>query len=210
MLAGVPAACDSPAVIRWGQIAAAYAFLAVLASVIAVVLGGSPMSHPEPWLVLAPRVSHIYSAFIGVAFGALVLVITRLIVPRFEWARTLHTELRPFARGMSLSTIIVVAILSSLGEELFFRGLLQPLVGLIPQAILFGLPHQAPGPARWAWLAWATFFGLILGAIFQLTGSLAGPIAAHALVNAVNLAYLKNYDPDPARKSLGGLLGERS
>ena len=46
--------------------------------------------------------------------------------------------------------------------------------------------------------------------MFQLTGSLVGPIIAHALVNAVNLVYLKNYDPAPQRKALGGLLGERS
>ena len=132
--------------IRWGHIAAAYALLAVLASVIAVLMHGSPTIHPEPWLTLAPRVSHTYSAFIGLAFGAAVVVLTRLMVPRFAWARSLHKELRPFARGMSLSTIIVVALLSSLGEELLFRGLLQPLIGLVPQASLFGLPHQAPGP----------------------------------------------------------------
>jgi hypothetical protein len=50
----------------------------------------------------------------------------------------------------------------------------------------------------------------LLGATFKLTGSLAGPIAAHALVNGLNLRYLKLHDPEPPRRVLGGLLGERS
>jgi hypothetical protein len=51
--------------------------------------------------------------------------------------------------------------------------------------------------------------GFALGSIFELTGSLVGPIAAHALINWLNLLYLKSHDPGPPRRSLGGLLGER-
>ena len=50
--------------------------------------------------------------------------------------------------------------------------------------------------------------GLLLGAMFQLTGSLVGPLAAHALINALNLLYLKRHDPKPPRRALGGLLGQ--
>jgi membrane protease YdiL (CAAX protease family) len=52
--------------------------------------------------------------------------------------------------------------------------------------------------------------GLALGAMFQLTGSLAGPLAAHALINALNLSFLRSHDPDLGRRGLGGLLGQRS
>ena len=107
---------------------------------------------------------------------------------------------------MSTSSIGLVAVLSSLGEELLFRGLLQPGVGLVAQALLFGAAHQMPGPSRWVWVAWATVTGLLLGAMFQLTGSLLGPICAHALVNGINLSYLRAHDPD-GRRALGGLLG---
>jgi membrane protease YdiL (CAAX protease family) len=41
--------------------------------------------------------------------------------------------------------------------------------------------------------------GLALGALFELTGSLLGPLAAHALVNGVNLSFLKNHDPEAMR-----------
>jgi membrane protease YdiL (CAAX protease family) len=134
---------------------------------------------------------------------------TRGMVARLSWARALHMQLRPIAAGMSFFGIAVLAVLSAVGEELLFRGLLQPWIGLVPQALLFGIAHQIPGPSRWVWVGWATVVGLALGAIFQLTGSLTGPLAAHALVNGLNLAYLKQHDPDPQRRSMGGLLGQR-
>jgi hypothetical protein len=36
---------------------------------------------------------------------------------------------------------------------------------------------------------------LLLGAIFALTGSLVGPLLAHAIVNAANLTWLRDHDP---------------
>jgi membrane protease YdiL (CAAX protease family) len=51
------------------------------------------------------------------------------------------------------------------------------------------------GPSRWVWAGWATVVGLMLGAIFALTGSLVGPLLAHAVINAANLAYLRDHDP---------------
>jgi membrane protease YdiL (CAAX protease family) len=102
-----------------------------------------------------------------------------------------------------------LAALSAIGEELLFRGLLEPWLGLVPQALLFGIVHQIPGRSRWVWVTWATVIGLALGAMFELTGSLAGPLAAHALINGCNLLYLKRHDPEPQHR-LGGLLGQRS
>jgi membrane protease YdiL (CAAX protease family) len=89
-----------------------------------------------------------------------------------------------------------------------FRALLQPWLGLVPQAVIFGLVHQVPGKSRWVWVAWATVMGLALGAIFAGTGSLVGPLIAHAVINGFNLQYLKSHDPQPQRRTLGGLLGE--
>lgn len=194
--------------LRWGRFALAYAFLGVLSAVVAVVLrSGSPFAHPTPLLTLADPARHTYSVMMGLTVGALIVLSTRVTVARFEWARRLHSELRPIARVMTTQGIVVLALLSALGEELLFRGLLQPWVGIILQALAFGSLHQVRGPSRYVWMTWATAVGLVLGAIFQVTGSLLGPIAAHALVNGLNLAYLKNHDPTPARRALGGLLG---
>lgn len=183
---------------------------AIAASAALLLRQSSPLVLPDPWLRLEPGASHAYSIALGLAFGSLVAVTTRLLVPRLSWARALHLELRPLARGLSTTGIVALALSSSLGEELLFRGLLQPWVGLWVQTLLFGIVHQLPGPSRWVWVAWATVVGLALGAMFELTGSLAGPIAAHALINALNLSFLKHHDPEVGRRGLGGLLGQRS
>ncbi|HYQ01182.1 MAG TPA: CPBP family intramembrane glutamic endopeptidase [Polyangiaceae bacterium] len=199
--------------LRWGRVAVAY--LAASASAIAVALlwrGTLPFSYAgEPWLALPALLEHVYSLIIGLALGALVAFSTRIFVARYSWARNLHSELRPVARDLSAAGIVAVAAFSALGEELWFRGILQPWLGLWLQAAVFGIVHaQLRGPSRWAWISWATVMGLAFGVIFQLTGSLAGPIAAHALINCLNLSYLKSHDPEPRRRPLGGLLSQRS
>jgi len=197
--------------LRWGRVAVAY--LAASASAITVALlwrGSSPFNYAgEPWLSLPGLLSHVYSLVIGLALGALVAFSTRVFVARYAWARNLHSELRPVARDLSAAGIVAVAAFSALGEELWFRGILEPWLGLWVQAAVFGIVHaQLRGPSRWAWISWATVMGLAFGATFQLTGSLAGPIAAHALINCLNLSYLKSHDPEPRRRPLGGLLSQ--
>jgi membrane protease YdiL (CAAX protease family) len=178
------------------QIAVAYALLAMVATALALALrDGVPWVHPDPWFPAPLAVSLPLSATLGLAVAALLIVMTRLTVPRFVWARRLHEELRPVARDFTAGQILLIAGLSSLGEELLFRGLLTPWIGVIPGALLFGLAHQMKGPSRWVWAGWATAVGLGLGAIFALTGSLVGPLLAHAVVNAVNLVYLRDHDP---------------
>ena len=198
--------------LRWGRVAIAY--LAASASAVALAVfwrGSSPFLYGEPWLALPSVQSHVYSLMIGIALGALVAFSTRIFVTRYAWARNLHRELRPVARDLSTGGIVAVAAFSALGEELWFRGILQPWLGLWLQAAAFGIVHaQLRGPSRWAWISWATVMGLAFGATFALTGSLAGPIAAHALINCLNLAYLKSHDPEPRRRALGGLLSQRS
>lgn len=186
---------------RWGKIAAAYAVLCAVALVLTWPRG-SPLRYPaspsqEAVLALGAGPAHLWSLGLGLAFGLLLVLTSRLTVQRYDWARRLHLELQPFARSLSPGGIIVLALLSSAGEELLFRSLLQPWMGLWPQALLFGLVHQLPGPSRWVWASWAFGVGLVLGLLFQRTGSLLGPLAAHALVNGVNLTFLKHYDPAP-------------
>ncbi|MFO7180239.1 MAG: CPBP family intramembrane glutamic endopeptidase [Pseudomonadota bacterium] len=197
--------------LRYGLLAIAYAGMAGLAIGISeLFLDRAVWWHPEPWLALDGNVAHAYSGVLGMLLGAIVVVGTRRMVERLGWAQELARALRPFARDLSGLGIIVVAVLSSVGEELLFRGLLQPWVGVWIQALLFGLLHQMPGPSRWAWVGWASVIGLVFGALFALTGSLLGPILAHIVINGFNLNYLQNHDPELPRRGLGGLLGHRS
>ncbi len=196
---------------RWGPASVAYALVA--AGALAIGHGferGSLITYPEPWLPLSRAEGHGFSLVAGGAFAALVVVGTRVLVENVGWARNLHRDLRPMTLRLDGAGIVAIAALSAVAEELVFRGLLMPWLGLLPQALIFGVVHaQLSGPSRWVWVTWASVVGLALGAVFALSGSLFGPMLAHGLINGLNLLYLKSHDTAPPPNSLGGLLGSR-
>lgn len=180
-----------------GTIAGAYALLACFAGSLSFVLrDDAPWVHPKPWLAAPPLTATLTSTLCGIATAAIVVLSTRFVVGRFVWAQRLHSELRPVAQDLTIGQIFLLAGLSSLGEEVLFRGLLTPTLGVLASSVLFGFLHQTRGPSRWVWATWAMAVGLVLGTIFAATGSLVGPLLAHAVVNAVNLGYLRDHDPE--------------
>jgi membrane protease YdiL (CAAX protease family) len=76
---------------------------------------------------------------------------------------------------------VTIALLAALGEEPLFRGALQPLIGLVPTAVLFGLLHVTSV----AHIILACLSGLLLGWLYQWSGSLWPPIAAHLTTDLV-------------------------
>ena len=194
---------------RWGAVIGIYVVLSLAAGAGAQALTGSPFTAADPWLTLSPVASHGYSLLFGLTFGLVMVVATKTLVHRAAWARTLHDELRPYTSGLTTPIILLAALFSALGEELLFRALLLPWVGIFAQAIIFGLVHQLPGRARWIWVSWAAVMGLCLGVVFQATGSLLGPILAHATINALNLRFLKHHEATTTPRPLGGVLGQR-
>jgi membrane protease YdiL (CAAX protease family) len=193
---------------RWDLVAGVYLLLAAAGAGLSLLLNGpNPLLHPSPRLALGPLTREAVSAALGIAVALLVTAGTRLSVAKADWARRLHEDLRPVAVGMGTLSIVAVSILSSLGEEMFFRSFLTPNLGIWIQAALFGLAHQVRGSSRWVWVGWAALVGLMLGGIYAWVGSLTGPLLAHALINSVNLAYLRDNDPNRPDPRLGGLLG---
>jgi membrane protease YdiL (CAAX protease family) len=186
----------------------AYAAVGGAAAAVAFMLGRNPLAC-DGWLGMRAPASVLSSLGAGVWIGAVTIAATRAMVRRAEWARALHEALRPAVHGAGDGALVAVALASAFGEELLFRGLLVPVLGVVLPAVLFGALHQIRGRARWGWMAWATLMGLVFGVVFAATGSLAGPIAAHALVNAANLRFLRDTDTAPRPRALGGLLGRR-
>jgi membrane protease YdiL (CAAX protease family) len=184
---------------------AGYAAVGALAAGTSVLLGHDPIAC-DGWLGARGTASFLLSLGLGLPLGAATIVSTRVLVRRSPWAHALHAALRPAVHNADDLTLFAVAAASSAGEELLFRGLLVPIVGVVASSILFGSLHQIRGTARWAWMAWATIMGLFFAAVFASTGSLVGPLVAHAAINHSNLRFLRDNDPLPRKRSLGGLL----
>jgi membrane protease YdiL (CAAX protease family) len=186
--------------------------LVVYGTLTAITLGFAFVREKSPlvadsWLGLTSIASHGTSVAVGLLLFAVTAAATRAFVKRWAWARALHADLRPVVRNAGDSTLVVLAVTSSLAEELFFRGLLTTTIGVVLSSLAFGVLHQIQGRARWIWAGWATVMGLLFASLFLATGSLLGPIAAHALINVANLRYLRDTDVTPPKpRRLGGLL----
>lgn len=192
---------------RVGLVIGVYATLALASGVATFWLHGDLLLAESAWLDLRPLAAHAYGGLLGLTLGLLVARLTPTWVSRSTWAQRLEAELSPLVRGLSPGAVLSVACLSALGEELLFRALLLPLVGLFPQAALFGLAHQLPGRARWIWVLWASIMGVVLGVLYRTTGSILGPILAHAVINALNLRYMQLNEVIATPRPLGGVLG---
>jgi membrane protease YdiL (CAAX protease family) len=94
-----------------------------------------------------------------------------------------------FARIGPFSAIVIGAA-AGVGEEWFFRGILQPLVGIVIASVLFGLAHI--GSARMLpFGVWATGMGVIMGSLAIATGGLTAPIVAHGVYDMLALEYIR-------------------
>lgn len=126
----------------------------------------------------------------GLAAGAALLglwLAGRRLLPL---ARELERAIADLLDGLSPADALALALISGFAEELFFRGAVQGSWGVVAATVLFALLHTGPGRPFLLWTLFALLAGAVFGALALYRGNLLAPIAAHALVNAVNLRRL--------------------
>ncbi len=136
------------------------------------------------------RTLRLVGAPLGLAIGLLAVFATRYLTHRAQWARRLHQEFHALVHGLGPREIFLLAFTSSVAEEAFFRGALQPIVGVVPQALLFGAVHFRPQVRFLPWTAMSLVVGLAFGLLAQGLGDLSAPIVAHFTINLLNLGYI--------------------
>lgn len=129
-------------------------------------------------------------ALIGAVAGLAVIAISAVMTRSTKWGEALARALGSSLRDLSVRDALLLACASGLGEELFFRGALQPRVGLVWASLIFGAVHFVPRRDMLPWSAFAVGAGLLFGALFDWTGNVVAPVVAHTLVNGVNLPLL--------------------
>jgi len=134
----------------------------------------------------------------GAALAAATVAVSGPLLRAAGWMRWLAGEMRELLGPIGGRGAAHLAIVSGVGEELFFRGAMQPAVGFVTTSLVFGLIHTGPDRRYLAWTAFAVVLGFALGGILEWTGSLAGPMVAHVAVNYVNLRRIGRMEPESA------------
>jgi len=138
---------------------------------------------------LSPNTSLVTTIVGGAAIGAgcfFVLWVFRELRPAID----LENWQRDMVRGWSVTDALAVALFSGLAEEALVRALLQPLLGLVPAALLFAALHFVPDRRLWLWPILAFALGLVLGWAFEQWGYPAAA-AAHITINTLSLLRLR-------------------
>lgn len=124
-------------------------------------------------------------------------VCQRYMEMQFPSYKNFKKSLASIFSGVNLFGAAWLALLSSVGEEMLFRGALQPFLGIWFTSILFGLLHLDSEGNVSVWTAWAVLAGVILGAVVNVTGSLWPAIAIHFVVNFIGIRGLSKIDLNP-------------
>ena len=141
----------------------------------------------------------------GMLFNGLLMYWnSHLVLPEFlsgveQWMRDMETQLMELTVFLTdfqsipelLTGILVIGVFAGVGEELFFRGLIQPKMqgyfrsphwGIWMTAFIFSAIH-----AQFFGFLPRLFLGALFGYLYHYTGSLFYPILGHILNNALTL-----------------------
>ncbi|GJQ57214.1 MAG: CPBP family intramembrane metalloprotease [Candidatus Scalindua sp. AMX11] len=98
-------------------------------------------------------------------------------------------DIKVLFTNASLLDIVTISALAGIAEELLFRGIVQPKVGIVWASVIFGLLHCLSP----AYFVIATVMGLYLGFLCDYYQSLLIPIHLHFLYDLGVLICLKYY-----------------
>ena len=106
---------------------------------------------------------------------------------------------RQHMRQLKLWQLALIAALAGIGEELFFRGLIQlglsnlldVWLAVLITSLIFGLAHAVTP----TYFLLAFIISLYLGFLFVHTGNLIVPIAVHALYDFAVFLYIRFLPP---------------
>ena len=100
----------------------------------------------------------------------------------------ISTNVQLLFAGAPMWFYVFAAVLAPLNEEMLFRGLMVPRVGILISAVLFAVPHVTYDSTFAVEVIAALIFGIIAGYVYKKTSSLYPSLIAHMLVNMLTIA----------------------
>jgi len=130
-------------------------------------------------------------AVVGAVAGAAAAALGIVGVERASWLRPLREFSREILGDLQLDAadVVGISLAAGWGEELLFRGALQPVFGIVLTSVTFVLAHglvdlRRAGMAQFAGFVLLAGFGL--GWLAREVGLVAAMVA-HAVFDAINL-----------------------
>ncbi len=147
---------------------------------------------------------------VGVAVGLGAGQVASRVLSRASRTRPMR-ELNAELAGGLWSTrpwvLALTAVVGGAAEEVFFRGVLQPWLGVWLSALAFGAVHVRLRERFWLWPLISAVFGLVASCTYVVTGTLLAPIVMHVLVNLrAQPALGRLVAAREKQRTLGGLL----
>lgn len=129
----------------------------------------------------------IWGIGLGIGITLASSVVYRLW-PDYRQSADFYLEL--VIKPLATPDLIWLGLLPGMSEELLFRGVMLPAIGLTGfglaiSSLCFGVLHFS-GSQHWSYVVWATVIGLVLGFSAIETGNLLVPILAHVSTNLIS------------------------
>jgi len=145
-------------------------------------LGGVP---------LLPVQFNLQALFWSLGLAAGITIASSIIYrlwPAYRRSADMYLEM--VIKPLEWTDLIWLGLLPGLSEELLFRGVMLPALGLdlvavLISSVLFGVLHLS-GNGQWAYVVWAAIVGFALGYCALVTGNLVVPVVAHIITNLVS------------------------
>jgi membrane protease YdiL (CAAX protease family) len=151
-------------------------------------------------LVSLPSLPRFSDFIIGIAFAiALFIINFFLIRTAYKKKWTCLTDfidelVTPLVSNLTLIHGLLISIAAGVGEEFFFRALLQPYIGIVYSSILFSLAHFMFELKRFYILSILYFFiGVLFGVIYEYTHSIWIPLVFHVVYDFIAIVYFRYF-----------------
>ena len=136
----------------------------------------------------SPPIGILLGLLAAVGTVSLGIAIYRLVPVMRKMTEELAPEL---VDRMGAADLVLISVFSGVGEEMFFRGAVQPEFGITVAALAFGLVHIGPDRRYLIWTVWAVLAGFLFGFLYRYSGGLIAPVVAHSLHNAATFLIWK-------------------
>lgn len=142
-------------------------------------------------VTLLPVSFTIQAILLGLGIAVLITAASSLVYrlwPAYRQSADFYLEL--VLKPLVLPDLIWLGLLPGMSEELLFRGVMLPAIGLntvgvVATSLLFGILHLS-GSQQWPYVIWASAVGLLLGFSAVATDNLLVPIVAHVITNLLS------------------------